>query len=83
MLSDTDPGAERVQVELARKMTAAQKVAQVRSLSALVIGLSRRAIARAHPHLSQQELDVKFVELHYGKGLAEGLAEDLKKRQIP
>jgi hypothetical protein len=81
MLSDTDPAAERVQVELARKMTAAQKVAQVRSLSALVIGLSRRAIARAQPHLSQQELDVKFVELHYGKGLAEGLAEDLKRRR--
>jgi hypothetical protein len=81
MFSDTAAEAERVQVELARKMSAAEKVAQARSLSALVIGLSRRAIARANPHLSQQELDVKFVELHYGKELAERLAEDLRRRR--
>ncbi len=71
MVSDTTAEAEQVQIELIRKMTVAEKVAQVRSLSALVIGLSRRAIARAHPQLSPQELDVKFVELHYGKELAE------------
>jgi hypothetical protein len=58
-----------------------EKVAQVGSLSALVIGLSRRAIARANPGLSPQELDVKFVELHYGKPLAEGFAAYLKERQ--
>ncbi len=80
MFSDTAAEAERVQVELSRQMTAAEKIAQVRSLSALVIGLSRRAIARANPHLSPQELDVKFVELHYGKELAERLAEDLRRR---
>jgi hypothetical protein len=81
MFSDTAADAEQVQIDLARKMTTAQKIAQVRSLSALVIGLSRRAIARAHPHLSPQELDVKFVELHYGKELANGLSEHLRRRQ--
>jgi len=81
MFSDTAAEAEQVQIELTRRMTTAQKIAQVRSLSALVIGLSRRAIARAHPHLSPQELDLKFVELHYGKELADGLAEDLRRRR--
>jgi len=80
MLSDTAAEAERVQVESARKMSVAEKLAQVRALSALVIGLSRRAIARANPRLSPRELDVKFVELHYGKELATGLAEDLRRR---
>jgi len=79
MFSDTAAEAERVQVELARKMSVAEKVAQARSLSALVIGLSRRAIARAHPRLSPPELEVKFVELHYGKELADGLAECLRR----
>jgi len=81
MISDTAAEAERVQIELIRKMSVAEKMAQVRSLSALVIGLSRRAIARANPRLSPRELDVKFVELHYGKEVAIGFAEHLGKRR--
>ena len=54
MLSDTATEAEQVQIEVIRKMTVAERVAQSRSLTALVIGLSRRAIARANPQLSPQ-----------------------------
>ena len=52
MLSDTHPDVEKLQIELARQATGAQKVAQMRSLTSLVIGLSRRAIARANPQYS-------------------------------
>ena len=81
MLSDTATEAEQAQIEVIRKMTVAERVAQSRSLTALVIGLSRRAIARANPQLSPQELDVKFVELHYGKELARRFAEYLGSRR--
>lgn len=73
MLSDTHPDAERVQIELLRQATGAQRMAQALSLTSLVIRLSRRAIARVNPHLSEQEVEMLWVELNYGKELATGL----------
>ena len=78
MFSDTTPEAEQVQIELLRKATVAEIIARVRSLSALAISLSRRAIARANPEMTPEEVNLKFVELHYGKRLAEELREYLK-----
>ena len=80
MLSDTAPEAERVQIELLRRMTSAQRVALMRSLSSMAIGLSRRALVRANPGLSPREIDVLFVERNYGKDLAEGLRRYLSER---
>ena len=73
MLSDTHPDAERMQIELVRQTTGAQRIAQLRSLTSFAIGLSRRAIARANPHLNQHEVDMLWVEYTYGKDLAENL----------
>ncbi len=75
MLSDTHRDAERVQIDLLRRLSPAQKVSQLRSLSALVIGLSRRAIARANPGLDQREVDLLWVEYTYGRDLAVRLRE--------
>jgi len=80
MLSDTDAHAERVQIELARRATPAQKMAQVRALSDLVARLSRRAIARANPELSPAEVELKWVEFQYGKPLAAALREYKRDR---
>jgi hypothetical protein len=76
MLSDTHPSIQRLQIELAQRMTAAEKVAQVRRMTDFVVRLSRRAIARANPELSQQEVDLLWVELSYGRELAAGLREE-------
>jgi hypothetical protein len=70
MLSDTHPEAEKVQIELLRKATGAQKIKQMRSLTSLVVGLSRRGIARANPNLNRHAVDMLWVELNYGKDLA-------------
>jgi len=35
--------------------------------------LSKRAIQRANPDMSEREVDLAFVEHHYGKALAEQL----------
>jgi hypothetical protein len=80
MLSDTHPDAEKVQIELLRKATFAQRWAKMASLTAFTVNLSRRAIAEANPGLSQRELDLKFVELSYGRDLAERLRAYLDGR---
>jgi hypothetical protein len=71
--SDSRPEAEQVQIELARRATPAEKMAQVRMLSDLAARLSRRAIARAHPELSEAEVELEWVALQYGKPLADAL----------
>ena len=80
MLSDTSPEAEKVQIEFLRKSTVAERFSMVRALTARTVGLSKRAIARANPHLDPEELKLKFIELHYGKELAEQVREYLENR---
>ncbi len=77
MLSDTHPEAEKVQIELLRRMTVAQRLERMRSLTTMTVNLSRRAIARAHPELTAGEVNLMWVELHYGKALADELREYL------
>jgi hypothetical protein len=80
MFSDTHPDAEKVQIELLRKASTADRFALMCSLTATAISLSRRAIARANPDFTPQEVDLKFVELHYGKELAGRLRRYLETR---
>jgi hypothetical protein len=78
--ADTDADAERVQVNLLRAAPVARRLALALSLSATVIGAARRAIARSYPHASPRELDLRFVEVHYGAEMAAGLRADLERR---
>ncbi len=80
MLSDTSPEAEKVQIELLRKLTVAERFAKVRALTARTVRLSKRAIARANPNLSPEELKVRFIELHYGKELAQRVRAYLREK---
>ena len=70
---DTAPQAEKVQIELIRKSSVSGRISRVRSLSQTVMFLSRRAVHRANPFLSEREVDLAFVEHHYGKDLAKRL----------
>jgi hypothetical protein len=58
VVQDTPPEVERVQVELSRKRSVAERVALVRSFSKTIMALSRRAIARANPELSDLDADL-------------------------
>jgi hypothetical protein len=71
--ADTDPAAERVQIDLLRRAGATRRVRMALSLSAQVIDLSRRAIARSMPESAPEEAALRFVELNYGRELAAGL----------
>ncbi len=70
---DTDEAAEAVQLELLRKAGPQRRAAMALQLSDTVIALAKRAIREAHPHETDEELAVRFVAIHYGDELAEGL----------
>jgi hypothetical protein len=78
--ADTSQEAEAVLIDLTRKKTPTQKIAQVRSLSRMAIQLSRRAIARARSIEDEGEIDLAFIELHYGAELAERVRTYLQER---
>jgi len=79
--SDTSAEAERVQIDLLRAVPVSRRLHLAWSLSATVIGAARMALARQNPRLSQDTLDTRFVELHYGRELAAELARELARRQ--
>lgn len=78
--ADTSIEADRVQVALMRAVPVARRLHVALGLSATVIGAARRALARARPGSSRRELDLRFVELHYGADAAAGLRADLDRR---
>lgn len=67
---DTHIQAEQFQVALLRQKSTAAKFSQIRSLSKSTIQLSKRAIFRANKGMSEQELNLLFINLHYGPDLA-------------
>jgi len=77
---DTHPKAEKVLISLIRKASPARKLSQVRSLSRVMIQLSKRAIARANKNVDEQEVDLIFVAHHYGSSLAERLRQYLEEK---
>jgi hypothetical protein len=78
--ADTDPEAERVQIDLLRKAGLARRVGMALALSGQVIGLARRAIARTEVNGGDLETRLRFVELHYGRELSRELREHLARR---
>ena len=77
--SDTRPEIEAIQISLFRQASVAKKISGLRSLSMTILQLSRRAIVRANPGLSEQEMKCKLLEYHYGEELAERFATYLEK----
>ena len=79
--ADTDPDAHEVQIALLRKASVGRRAAMAFSLSAQVIGLARDAIRRTLPNASEEEVGLRFVELHYGRKLAADLRLFLASRR--
>ena len=78
MITDTAAEMDFILIENARKMTVSERLTQMRRLSSLTAQMSKRAIARANPQFTNAEVDVMFVELHYGRELATHYREYLK-----
>ncbi len=79
-LSDTTKDAEAKQIGLLRAKTTSERLSLALSLSNTVIGLSRRALKRANPALTDLELNYKFIQLHYGNELADNWRQYLQSQ---
>ena len=78
--ADTDLQAEKIQLELLREAGLGRRMAVAASLSETVVKLATRAIRRQNPDLGDREVLLRFVEIHYGSELADGLRRDLARR---
>lgn len=65
------PDLHPVQLELMRRATPQRRLALALSLSTTAIQLSRRALRRLHPELSERDLLLMWAEVHYGRELAD------------
>lgn len=77
---DTNPEVEKVLILLLRNLSTEEKLNRTLQFSTSIINLSKRAIARANPNLSEAERDILFVRFHYGDELADKLREFLKQK---
>jgi hypothetical protein len=78
--SDTSPDVEQVQLQRLREMAPADRLALALRLSWDVICASKRAIKRTHPEFTTRQVDCLFVELHYGKELADAFRHHIEAR---
>lgn len=69
--TDTCADAEAVQLQLLRKMTPQQRLQKACNLSAQLRNMAFDAIRRRHPDFSEDEVRLKFIEVTYGKQLAD------------
>lgn len=77
---DTDPAAEEIQLSLLREASNAQRASLALSMSGWAIAMAKRAIRRVHPEASEEEVGLRFVELQYGKDLADRVRAHLALR---
>ncbi len=75
---DTPPEVENVQVNLLRKAGPGKRFSITLSLSQEMIALSKQALKKANPGLSDNELTILFIKNCYGADTA----EKVKKRMI-
>lgn len=75
---DTPLEVENVQVNLLREAGAAKRFSLTLSLTQKLIALSRQALKKSHPGLSDNELKILFIKNSYGVSTA----EKVKKRMI-
>ena len=70
LASDTDPEAERVQIEIWRAMPAWRKLELVAGMNATVHGLALAGLRQRYPQASAAELSRRLASLRLGDELA-------------
>jgi hypothetical protein len=78
--TDTSPEVEKVQVELLRKLSVAERLKLGNKWSKAVMEMTWAALKRANPDATDAELDLIFVETLYGKTLADRLRAYLENK---
>jgi hypothetical protein len=79
LYSDTDPKAERVQIELLRRVPAWRKIQMVSQLNETVRTLALSGLRQRHPDASPQALRRLLADLMLGESLAEKVYGPIQK----
>lgn len=82
-LDDTDAKARRIQIGVLRGLTDAQRLAQAESLTIEMVRLSRAAVREELPHATEQQVLLRWIELVYGKVLADRLRPHAARLGVP
>lgn len=69
--TDTSPEALAVQLDCLRQMTPHERLERACALSGQVRQMAFAAIRRRHPEFDESEVRLKYIELTYGKSLAD------------
>ena len=80
--TDTSPEAYAVQLELIRRMSPLQRLKKTFALSRQVKQMALNAIRRRHPEFDEDEVRLKFIEVTYGKTLADDVRRWQEERRI-
>ncbi len=80
-VESSSQAADRVQIELLRAAGTKGRFAKTRAITAAAISLARRAIRKQHPEMSEEEVLLEFVAVHYGRDLAEKVRRYLDDRR--
>lgn len=76
--SDTSDEALAVQLECLRRMTPQERLRRACAWSGQVRRMAFDAIRRRHPEYSEDDVRLRFIELTYGKALA----DEIRDRQM-
>ena len=68
--TDTSPEALAVQLDCLRRMTPQQRMRQTCAMSRQVKRMAFEAIRRRHPGFTEDEVQLLFIELSYGRTLS-------------
>jgi hypothetical protein len=79
---DTSEAAERAQIEVLRRLGPGKRIETMRRLSRSQLKMAWSGLRRAHPQLSERELQVLAVRLWYGEEEAQRLEKALKERGL-
>ncbi len=71
--SDTDPDVLRLQTELLRQVTPGRRLEMALSLSATLIDIAYAGIRRRQAGISDVDAGLQFVEIQYGRELAQAV----------
>ena len=78
---DTSPEMERVQIEMLRKMSIAERFAMMESWSHFIREVAKQGIRRDNPSASEEEVALMLVARLYGQPLAERIGAELARRR--
>jgi hypothetical protein len=79
--SDTRPETEKVQIELFRKASSAQKFAIVEQWSQFIIQATKQSIRRDHPEANEEEVALILLARLHGQDLADKVRAHLLRRR--